>query len=116
MLCWMADASALAPGVKLAVKHTTRWARAVVKDLLYRLDINTLERETDARTLGLNEIGLVRLRTTQPLFIDDYTANRETGSFILVDESTNATVAAGMIVSDSYADEFVTGPLIDVAG
>ncbi|MGB5760244.1 MAG: sulfate adenylyltransferase subunit CysN [Acidimicrobiales bacterium] len=97
MICWMSESSQLTPGSKLAIKHTTRWARAMVKDFRYRLDINTLHRDPDATSLGLNEIGRVRLRTTQPLFADSYRRNRTTGSFILVDESTNVTVGAGMI-------------------
>ena len=97
MICWMSESSQLTPGAKLAIKHTTRWARAMVKDFRYRLDINTLHRDPDATSLGLNEIGRVRLRTTQPLFADSYRRNRTTGSFILVDESTNVTVGAGMI-------------------
>ncbi len=99
MICWMSDQSKLLPGQKLAIKHTTRWARAMVKDLQYRLDINTLHRDEDSTELGLNEIGRVKLRTTQPLFVDEYRRNRLTGSFILVDENTNVTVAAGMIIN-----------------
>ncbi len=97
MICWMSEASQLTPGSKLAIKHTTKWARAMVKDFRYRLDINTLNRDADATALSLNEIGRVRLRTTQPLFADPYRRNRTTGSFILVDETTNVTVGAGMI-------------------
>jgi bifunctional enzyme CysN/CysC len=97
MVCWMADQAELRPGNKYAIKHTTRWARALISDMQYRLDINTLHRDETAHSLALNEIGRVRLRTTQPLFYDEYRRNRETGSFILVDESTNATVGAGMI-------------------
>ena len=99
MVCWMSEASSLTEGSKLAIKHSTRWARALVKDFRYRLDINTLHRQEDATSLSLNEIGRVRLRTTQPLLADDYHRNRNTGSFILVDETTNMTVGAGMIVS-----------------
>lgn len=98
MVCWMADTSQLRKGQKLAIKHTTKWARAMVKDLHYRLDVNTLHRDDAAESLTLNEIGRVTLRTTQPLFYDEYRRNRQTGSFILVDESTNVTVAAGMII------------------
>ncbi len=98
MVCWMSETTPLLPGAKLAIKHTTRWARAMVKDLRYRLDINSSHRDESATSLALNEIGRVRLRTTQPLMADDYQRNRNTGSFILVDESTNVTVAAGMIV------------------
>ncbi|WP_422678146.1 elongation factor 1-alpha C-terminal domain-related protein [Blastococcus brunescens] len=95
------DRRAAAPAARLAVKHTTRSVRAVVKDLQYRLDVNTLHRDLDANELGLNDIGRVRLRTTQPLFVDEYSRNRVTGRFILVDEATNATVGAGMLVPGS---------------
>jgi bifunctional enzyme CysN/CysC len=98
MVCWMSEVGHLVPGAKLAVKHTTRWARALVKELQYRLDVNTLHRDDEATSLSLNEIGRVTLRTTQPLFFDEYRRNRATGSFILVDETTNVTVAAGMIL------------------
>jgi bifunctional enzyme CysN/CysC len=98
MVCWMTEQGELAPGRKYSLKHTTRSVRALVKGLHYRLDINTLHREHDAGSLRLNEIGRVSLRTTQPLFFDDYRRNRETGSFILIDEATHNTVAAGMIV------------------
>ena len=96
LVCWMAE-EPLRPRQRIAVKHTTRTVRAMVKDLQYRLDVNSLHRDTDASELGLNDIGRVRFRTTQPLFVDDYTRNRVTGRFILVDEATNATVGAGML-------------------
>jgi bifunctional enzyme CysN/CysC len=104
MVCWMSETSWLREGTKLALKHTTRWARAVVKDLRYQLDVNTLHRYEDAVGLSLNEIGRVALRTTVPLFFDDYRRNRTTGSFILVDESTNTTVGAGMILGPTEAE------------
>ncbi len=97
MICWMGDAARLAPGGKYSIKHTSRWGRAVVKELQYRLDINTLHRDESADSLSLNEIGRVRLRSSVPLFFDEYRRNRDTGSFILVDETTNATVGAGII-------------------
>ena len=99
MVCWLTEVGELRQGAKLAVKHTTRWARALVKDLHYRLDVNSLHRDEDATSLGLNEIGRVTLRTTQPLFVDEYRRNRDTGSFVLVDEATNNTVAAGMVLA-----------------
>ncbi|MFV0525228.1 MAG: sulfate adenylyltransferase subunit 1 [Acidimicrobiales bacterium] len=99
MVCWMSESSRLGPGSKLAIKHTTRWARALVKDFRYRLDINTGHRDESSTGLDLNEIGRVRLRTTLPLLADEYHRNRSTGSFILVDETTNVTVGAGMIVA-----------------
>ncbi|TQN37922.1 sulfate adenylyltransferase subunit 1 [Blastococcus colisei] len=97
MVCWMAD-EPMRPGGKYAIKHTTRSARAMVKDLRYRLDVNTLHRDEQAGTLGLNEIGRLQLRVTAPLFTDPYRVNRTTGSFILIDEATNATVGAGMVL------------------
>ena len=87
----------LTVGGKYAIKHTTRWARAMVRELDYRIDVNTLHRDESATELSLNEIGRVQLRVTQPLFVDPYVQNRQTGSFILVDEASNKSVAAGMI-------------------
>jgi bifunctional enzyme CysN/CysC len=98
MVCWLTQDGELRAGAKLAVKHTTRWGRALVKDLQYRLDVNTLHRDEGAVSLALNEIGRVSLRTTVPLFFDEYRRNRATGSFILVDEATNNTVGAGIIL------------------
>jgi bifunctional enzyme CysN/CysC len=97
MVCWMSE-KPLQTGQKLAVKHTTRIARALVKELQYGLDVNSLHRDPDPGALGLNEIGRIRLRTTAPLLADDYRRNRHTGGLILIDEATNATVGAGMIV------------------
>ena len=98
MVCWFTD-TPLREGAKYAIKHTTREARAVVRDLRYRLDINTLHRDEAAAELTLNEIGRVTLRTTAPLMVDEYRRNRTTGSFILIDEATNATVGAGMLTT-----------------
>jgi bifunctional enzyme CysN/CysC len=98
MVCWLTPESSLRTGAKLALKHTTRWGRAMVKDLQYRLDVNTLHRDEAATELALNEIGRVSLRTTVPLFFDEYRRNRTTGSFILVDEGNNKTVGAGIIL------------------
>jgi bifunctional enzyme CysN/CysC len=99
IVCWMVD-QPLRQGGRYAIKHTTRWARAMVTELGYRLDVNTLSKDESAMELGLNEIGRVRLRITAPLMHDPYAQNRLTGSFILVDESTNVTAGAGMIHSD----------------
>ncbi|MGN6162804.1 MAG: sulfate adenylyltransferase subunit 1 [Marmoricola sp.] len=96
MICWMSS-TPLQPRQKLAIKHTTRTGRALIKDIQYRLDVNTLHRDLDAQGLGLNEIGRVQLRTTAPLLADPYSKNRTTGSFILIDEATGVTVGAGMI-------------------
>jgi bifunctional enzyme CysN/CysC len=98
MICWMDETRTLAVGNKYAIKHTTRAARAVIRELNYRLDINTLHRDESATELRLNEIGRVRLRTTVPLLADEYRRNRTTGGFIVIDEATNRTVGAGMIV------------------
>ena len=97
MVCWMSDSRTLARRDRLVVKHTTRTVKAIVRDLHYRLDVNTLHRDETADKLGLNEIGRVSLRLTQPLFCDSYTRNRQTGGLILIDEATNATVGAAMI-------------------
>ena len=98
MICWMDESAPLRVGTKYVVKHTTRTAKAVVRGLQYRLDVNTLHRDESAGELALNEIGRVRLRTTVPLLADEYRRNRTTGGFILIDETTNRTVAAGMII------------------
>jgi len=100
MVCWMTNAP-MRPRQKLAIKHTTRTARALVKEIDYRLDINTLHRDQETKELGLNEIGRVRLRTTAPLMCDPYEKNRTTGSFVLIDEATGHTVGAGMINASS---------------
>ncbi len=98
MVCWMTEQSTLSAGRKLAIKQTTRVARCLVKDMQYRLDVNSLHRDESASSLTLNEIGRVSLRTTVPFFYDEYRRNRATGSFILIDESTNTTVGGGMIL------------------
>ncbi|HEY3954340.1 MAG TPA: GTP-binding protein [Streptosporangiaceae bacterium] len=97
MACWMTDARPLTPGTRLVVKHTTRTVKAIVRDLQYRIDVNTLHRDEAADRLMLNDIGRLGLRTTQPLFHDPYGRNRQTGGLILIDEATNVTVGAGMI-------------------
>ncbi|AEV88662.1 sulfate adenylyltransferase [Actinoplanes sp. SE50] len=98
MVCWMDESAPLRVGGKYTIKHTTRTARTVVRGLQYRLDVNTLHRDDCADGLRLNEIGRVKLRTTVPLLADEYRRNRTTGGFILIDEATNRTVAAGMII------------------
>ncbi len=96
MVCWMTD-KPVSPGDFFAVKHTTRWVRAVVRDVHYRLDVNTLHRDESVSSLGLNDVGRISLRVTQPLFYDSYRRNRQTGSFIMAAEDTNVTVGAGML-------------------
>jgi bifunctional enzyme CysN/CysC len=100
MVCWMTDASKLTPGSRLLVKHTTKTAKAIVRDLHYRLDVNTLHRDDSATQLGLNEIGRITLRVTQPLFCDPYARNRLTGGLIMIDEATSSTVGAAMITEN----------------
>jgi bifunctional enzyme CysN/CysC len=98
MICWMDETRPLTVGGKYTIKHTTRTARAIVRGLQYRLDVNTLHRDETATGLALNEIGRVKLRTTVPLLCDEYRRNRTTGGFIVIDETTNRTVGAGMII------------------
>jgi sulfate adenylyltransferase large subunit len=97
-VCWMAE-KALEPRAKLAIKHTTRTVRAIVDELVSVVDIHTLEDAAGPERLELNDIARVRLRLSEPLAVDAYAENRATGAFILIDESTNDTVAAGMISS-----------------
>jgi len=97
MVSWMSESRKLSARDRLIIKHTTRTAKAIVRDLHYRLDVNTLHRHEGVSDLSLNEIGRVTLRLTHPLFCDPYTRNRQTGGIILVDEATGATVGAGMI-------------------
>ncbi|TAK81100.1 MAG: sulfate adenylyltransferase subunit CysN [Dehalococcoidia bacterium] len=103
-VCWMSEKTNLTAGSRYAIKHTTHSARAIVQSVEGRLDINTLKEGPDD-TLTLNEIGRVRLKTTEPLFVDWYSQNRRTGSFILIDEVTNNTVGAGMIVGATEEDD-----------
>ena len=98
MICWLSQDFSLHVRGMYGIKHTTRNVRAQVRDLEYRIDVNTLHRDETAESLALNEIGRVKLRTTQPLFVDEYRRNRTTGSFLLIDESTGATVGSGMIL------------------
>jgi bifunctional enzyme CysN/CysC len=94
-VCWMSD-EPLRAGGRYTIKHTTRSGRAIVDEVMYRVNVNTLAHEP-APELGLNEIGRVRVRCSAPLIVDAYARNRTTGSFILIDEASNDTVAAGMI-------------------
>jgi bifunctional enzyme CysN/CysC len=96
-VCWMDDRASLSEGRTLLLKHSTRTVRAAVQSLEYRLDVNGLHRDATANTLSLNEIGRVWFHCTEPLLVDDYTTNRATGSFIVIDPVTNATAGAGVI-------------------
>ena len=97
MVCWLNEKK-LMPRGKYAIKHTTKDARCIVKEVKYKVNINTLHRIEDDLEIGLNDIGRITLRTTVPLLYDSYKKNRTTGSLILIDEFTNETVGAGMII------------------
>lgn len=96
-ICWMSERTTLKPGLMLRIKHATHTARAMVSEIECRVDINSLSNVGFCDELSLNEIGQVTLRTSEPLVFDKYADVRGTGSFILIDESTNETVGAGMI-------------------
>lgn len=97
MICWFSEKPMQLNG-KYTLFHTTREARCVIKEIRYKLNINTLHRDQEDLNIGMNDIGRISIRTTKPLFFDSYRKNRITGSVILIDEGTNATVAAGMII------------------
>ncbi len=97
MICWMNEKK-LIPRGKYKLRHTSREARCIIKEVRYKVDVNTLHRFEDDKTMGLNDIGRILIRTTVPLMHDGYKRNKVTGSVILVDEFTNETVAAGMII------------------
>lgn len=97
MLCWLSN-DAEKPRAKYIVRHTSNEERAMIKEVVYKMDINSFERNTEDKDLSMNDISRVKIRSTRPLMIDSYRDNRNTGSIILIDESTNETVAAGMIV------------------
>ena len=97
MICWMNEKK-MTPKGKYTIRHTTQTARCIVRNIQYKMDINTLHRNEIDKEIGLNDIGRISIRTTKPLFFDSYRRNRNTGSIILVDEATNETVAAGMII------------------
>jgi sulfate adenylyltransferase subunit 1 len=96
MLCWL-NQTPLRPDGRYLVRHTTRETKCLVKNIRYVLNINSLEEQTALKSVTMNDIACVELRTTQPLFFDSYASNRITGSLILIDEATNETVGAGMI-------------------
>jgi sulfate adenylyltransferase subunit 1 len=97
MICWMNEKKMIPRG-KYTIRHTSQTARCIIKEVKYKMDINTLHRNEEDREIGLNDIGRITIRTTKPLFFDSFRRNRNTGSIILVDEATNETVAAGMII------------------
>ena len=97
MLCWLHNDSAK-QRAKYIIKHTSNTEKAIIKEIVYKIDIESLGRKNNDKTLKINDICKVKIRTTKPLMVDSYRENRTTGSFVLVDEMTNETVAAGMIV------------------
>ena len=97
MICWMNEKKMIFGG-KYTIRHTSQTARCVIKEVNYKMDINTLHRLEEDKEISMNDIGRITIRTTKPLFFDSYRRNRNTGSIILVDEATNETVAAGMII------------------
>jgi sulfate adenylyltransferase subunit 1 len=97
IICWMNSAKLQLNG-KYLIKHTTNDVKCVIKDMRYKVDINTLHRIEGDNDIGLNDIARISITTTKPLFFDKYKINRHTGSFIIIDESTNETVGAGMII------------------
>ena len=97
MICWMNEKKMMLRG-KYTIRHTSQTARCIIKEIKYKMDINTLHRIEEEKEIGLNDIGRISIRTTKPLFFDSYRRNRNTGSVILVDEATNETIAAGMII------------------
>lgn len=97
MICWLNNSPAR-PRAKYTIKHTTNEQKSMITEVVYKIDISSLERNTDDEMIGMNDICRVRIKTTKPLMVDEYRDNRATGSFILIDEGTNETVAAGMIV------------------
>ena len=96
MLCWFSDKKMMIRG-KYVLRHTSKEIKAIVTDLQYKININTVRKVEDDKEFGLNEIGRACIRTSSPIFYDSYNDNRNTGSFVLIDEQTNETVAAGMI-------------------
>jgi len=97
MICWLGSSDYL-PRTKFSLYHTTNVQKAMIKDIVYKMDINSLERNMEDKAIGMNDICRVKIRTNGMIMADEYRENRETGSFILVDDHTNETVAAGMII------------------
>lgn len=97
MLCWLNN-DGPKPRAKYTIRHTSNEAKTIIKDVVYKLDVNSLHRNEEDREIMMNDIARVKLRTTRPLLIDSYNRNRSTGSIILVDDATNETVAAGMVI------------------
>jgi len=114
MVCWFAE-KPLEPGGRYIVRHTTREAKCVIEEVRYKININTLHKLETDRAIGLNDIGRIHLRSAVPLTFDSYKRNRATGSLILIDELTNHTVAAGMIMEAGGAGSADDG-CVDMGG
>src|ERR1700730_5614829 len=113
LICWMSERP-LSPTRRYLVKHTTRTAMLGTADVRYRIDVESLHRDEDATTLELNDLGRVHLELSSPLVFDSYRRNRVTGSLIVIDEATNETVGAGVIL-DTETEVEDTGPQTDAA-
>ena len=98
MICWFSSEHSLKFRGKYTILHTTQEVRCIVKEIRYKLNINTLHRDLEDNEIKMNDIARIKIRTTKPLFVDSYRKNRITGSVIIIDEATNNTVAAGMII------------------
>ena len=97
-ICWFSGTRKLAKGGKCIFRHTTKDAQAIVSEIRYKVDVNTLRKIEDVDSFDMNDIGRITLRTSKPLFYDAYRRNRKTGSLIIIDEQTNETIGAGMII------------------
>jgi sulfate adenylyltransferase subunit 1 len=96
-ICWFSSSKKLTQGGKFIFRHTSKEAQVIVSEVKYKIDVNTLRKNEEEKELGMNDIGRITLRTSQPVFWDSYRRNRITGSFILVDPFTSETLAAGML-------------------
>jgi sulfate adenylyltransferase subunit 1 len=96
-ICWFSGSKKLIKGGKYLIKHTTKSAQAMISEICYKVDVNTLRKNEEDQEFGMNDIGRIKFRTSEPLFFDTYRRNRNTGSFILIDPFTHQTLAAGML-------------------
>jgi sulfate adenylyltransferase subunit 1 len=115
MVCWFSDKK-LQPNGRYILRHTTKEVKAIVRTIRYKVDINTLHKIENSPELGMNDIGRVQIRTASPLFFDGYRRNRNTGSLILIDEHTNATVGAGMILWPDSTENRASSPFVEMGG
>jgi sulfate adenylyltransferase subunit 1 len=97
MICWFSEQPIRSRG-KYIIMHTTNQARCIIKEIRYKMNVNTLHRDLEDKEIGMNDIARISIRSTKPLFVDPYRKNRITGSVILIDEGTYNTVAAGMVI------------------